>query len=232
MNKILTVLAIVCIAAVAATCVNAGPAKKSNVKKTTQKATPKKAKSESVVTDMIASFRYELYKGGESEVYYYTNNAGLKSSQFYTRDMGSKTGWTYTVNDKPVKPLSLLAQELQLGKYPMTDLDDEDTSRERWIIEVKYENGKTVSIVSYLSNETATNDATVQQKCEKAFKDIKYTDENGKMMGEYTKTLYDAKGKRIKEIYYTNDGIVHGGRDFNEPARGVGNDYALPPKTY
>lgn len=232
MNKILTVLAIVCIAAVAATCVNAGPAKKSNVKKTTQKATPKKAKSESVVTDMIASFRYELYKGDESEVYYYTNNAGLKSSQFYTRDMGSSTGWTYTVNDKPVKPLSQLAHELQLGKYPMTDLDDEDTSRERWIIEVKYENGKTVSIVSYLSNETATNDVTVQQKCEKAFKDIKYMDENGKMMGEYTKTLYDAKGKRIKEIYYTNDGIVHGGRDFNEPARGVGNDYALPPKTY
>ena len=227
MNKIITVLAIVCIAAFAATCVNAGPAKKSNAKKTTQKATPKKAKSESVVTNMIASFRYELYKGGESEVYYYTNNAGLKSSQFYTRDMGSSIGWTYTVNDNPIKPLSLLAQELQLGKYPMTKLDDEDTARDRWIIEVKYVNGNTVSIVSYLSNETATVDAMVQQKCEAAFKAIAIEDKDGKKLGEFTKTIY-ADGKRVKEVYYTADGIVRGGQDFNRPQNDGPLEYGVP----
>lgn len=232
MNKILFIIAVICIAAATALCTNAKQIKKNNVKKVAGKTAVSKDKAAATITDTIASFRYELYKDGQSEVYFYNHTASVNSSTFYTRNMGSNTGWSYTVDAKPVKPLSQLAKELKLDGYPFTALDDEDTSRDRWIIEVKYTGGKTVSIVSYLSEATAANDAAVQQKCEKAFKDIKFKDANGKMMGEYTKTLYDVRGKRIKEIYYTNDGIVRGGRDFNEPARGVGNDYALPPKTY
>lgn len=231
MKKILNILTAVCIVAITATCINAVPVKKVTTKKTSQKSSTKNIKNKTITNDVIKSFRYELYKDDMSEVYYYSNNSALKSSQFYKRDMGSNTGWTYTVNNQPVKALSQLAAELKLDTYPMTELDDEDTSRDRWIIEVNYENGKHLSIITYLSTQTKNNDASVQQKCENVFKNIKFQDENGNMMGEFTKTIY-ADGKRIKEIYYTQDGIVHGGRDFTEPARGIGNEYALPPKTY
>lgn len=231
MNRIIVLLlavATVSIASLASSVNVPQPGDRSKPAQATKKKVKKGHAALVTVGDTIESLRYELYKDGVSEVYYYTHNNKLNNSMFYTRDMGDNTGWTYTVTPEPVMPLSLLAAELNLSQYPDYNLDNEDTSRDRWIVIVKYVNGKEKTICVYTDATTAEGDKVVREKAEAAFKAIKFKDKDGKMMGEYTKSTY-ANGKLVKEINYTQDGIVHGGRDYTKP-----NDmeYALPPKTY
>ena len=180
--------------------------------------------------DTVKNFRYELYLGGKSEVYYYSNKAQYDYATFYSRNLGDDTGWSYTVSDEAVKALTQLAIELNLDRFPFTKLSDEDKSRNRWIIAVECENGKQISIVSYLSDETRQSDDEIRSRCEAAFKAIPIRDADGKMMGEFTKTVY-SNGKKVQEIYYTRDGIVHGGKDFTIPDK-KNKHGMLPPKTY
>ncbi|MBQ0121240.1 MAG: hypothetical protein KBT13_09020 [Bacteroidales bacterium] len=228
MNRFHSTLAALCLAvATLICCTSATPVKGKHHKKTNKTMTASKSKATS---ETIKSFRYELYKDGVSEVYFFSYDSQYSHGSFYTRDMGSSTGWNYTVDSAPVAPLSELAAELNVNDYPDGDLDKEDTSRDRWIIQVEYASGKEKTIMTYTDDRTASNDKVVRDKAEAVFKAIKYQDKNGKMMGEYSKLTYSG-GKLVKEINYTEDGIVHGGRDYSRPEP---NDleYALPPKTY
>ncbi len=176
--------------------------------------TPQVANPTVEPTDTVASLRYEYYQGGKSEVHYYSHSN--TSSHLYTRAYGSGTGWDYTVDATPVAPLTQLAQELGLDKYPFTSLDDENTHRDRWIVEVKYTNGKHVSIIAYLNDCDEAVTADVRAQAQAAFKAIPIKDENGEMMGEYSCTKY-YKGKKTEVIYYTQEGQVKGGYDYDNP---------------
>lgn len=209
-------------AAIALSCTATTPKKGKTVKKAT---TTKKVQTS--VGDTIASLRYELYCGGESEVYYYSHDSKLNLSSFYTRDMGSNTGWSYTVDAEPVMPLSRLAAELKLDQYPDYNLDNEQKDRDRWIIIATYPGGKEKTICIYTNASTASNDKVVREKAEAAFKAIKFQDKDGKMMGEYSKTVY-VGGKRTKEIFYTRDGIVRGGSDYDRPNDNPPLEYGVP----
>lgn len=223
MKRFFQTLTALCLASAALICcTSATPVKGKTGKKATK--TTAASKPAAALED-IKSFRYELYKGGVSEVYYYSNTSS--TSSFYTRDMGSNTGWNYTVNTDPVKPLSQLAAELNLDQYPDDNLANEDTSRDRWIIIVEYTGGKEKSICTYTNETTAPNDKVVRDKAEAVFKAIKYQDKDGKMMGEYSKTVY-VDGKRTKEIFYTRDGIVRGGDDYTSPKDAPSAEYGVP----
>ncbi len=229
MNRFITLILTVATVGVAAlACSNNAPLPGDRTKPARVAKKQVKQAAQVTVSDTIAAMRYELYVDGVSEVFFYHNDASIKNSGFYIRNMGDNTGWNYTVNDEPVVPLSQLAADLNLSQYPDYDLDNEDTTRNRWIIIVEYLNGAKKTICVYTDASTAEGDKVVREKAEAVFKAIKFTDKDGKMMGEYTKSIY-AGGKLVKEINYTQDGIVHGGRDYTQP-----NDmeYALPPKTY
>ena len=229
MNRFFSTLAASCLAvATLLCCTSATTAKGKPHKKTAKTMAVGNSKATS---EPIKSFRYELYQDGVSEVYFYSYNSQFSYGMFYTRNMGSNTGWNYTVDSVPVAPLSKLAADLKVNDYPDGDLDNEDTSRDRWIIQVSYASGKEKSIVTYTDNTTASNDKTVREKAEAVFKAIKFKDKNGKMMGEFTKMTYSG-GKLIQEINYTQDGIVRGGRDYKQPETVDPLEYALPPKTY
>ncbi|MCQ2288300.1 MAG: hypothetical protein MJZ74_04315 [Muribaculaceae bacterium] len=178
-------------------------------------------------TDTVQSFRFELFKGGESAVYYYTADQQHNYGNFYTRDMGSSSGWNYTVTTEYMEAFSKLARDLKLNKYPYTELNDEDTSRDRWNIEVTFTNGKHVSIVNYLTEANKAKDEKISDKAVAAFKAIAIKDKDGNMLGEYTETRYIG-GKRTKEIYYTRDGIVRGGQDFSLPKDAPPAEYGVP----
>lgn len=175
-------------------------------------------------SDTIESFRFELYQGGQSAVYYYSTNLKYNNASLYSRDLGSSTGWNYTVATDYINAFSKLARDLKLHNYPYTELNDEDKNRDRWLIEVEYTNGKHASIVNYLTEANKDKDDKICKKAVDAFKAVTIKDKDGKMLGEYSKTEY-LDGKRVKEVFYTPDGIVRGGEDYTLP-----ND--VPPAEY
>jgi len=166
--------------------------------------------------DTVKAFRFELFQSGESAVYAYSGRPEYNYGSYYKRDMGSNEGWNYTIDLEPMNALTKLAVDLKLSKYPYTELNDEDKSRDRWNIEVTFTNGKHVSIVNYITEANKDKDAKICDKATRVFKAIAITDKDGKMMGEFSKTTYSG-GKPVKRIDYTSDGIVHGGRDYTIP---------------
>ena len=168
--------------------------------------------------DTVVSFRYELYEGKLSEVYFYSHHEDEYSSfsTVYLRDMGENEGIQYTTTSEPVATFTSLAIKLGLDKYPFTRLSDEKRNQDRWLIEVVYRSGKKISIVHYPSKATAEEEAAVRARCEEAFKAVPLRDAEGNLLGEYSVTFY-RDGKATKVVNHAANGMVLNGHDYENP---------------
>lgn len=166
--------------------------------------------------DTLTALRFERYENGKSEVYFIERTK--YSTAFYIRNYGSNEGLNTSVEAEDILPFDMAARKLQLGKYPKVALDDENKSRDRWMVELKFSNGKKISTVQYFDKAAdIKRDRKVCETLAQLFKDVKLVDENGAMRYEHTITTYKADGKPLRSIRYTAEGVVCGGTDYDHP---------------
>ncbi len=172
------------------------------------------------IGDTLIKFSFESYtlpKWSNSEVYRISRSESgsyvyiCKKGNLFAKSMGYFDGeFIYPDFDK-------LIADLRLNSYGYTPFEDEDKLRDRWMIEIKYKDGHSISIVKYLDSEVQDSDNAVMEGVRKLF--AKLLDEMKKrdIRCQSSRHTYDANGKLTQRIDYTADGIVHGGWDADNP---------------
>lgn len=169
---------------------------------------------------LLTSFRFELYQGEQSEVYYTSGNS------LYMRNMGSFLAMSYD-NLEGIEhiqqQLEQAADDLNLASYQQTPLDHEDRTRDRWIVEAKYSDGRHVQIVKYLDPEDTEADQNVISNLEPIFQAIEIANPDAietkglRIVGDYHRINIDGNGQTLRRIDYTSEGLVRGGWDSDNP---------------
>lgn len=172
--------------------------------------------------DNVTGFRYERYetgKGKRSEVFYMKKGMEGNKVYFYFRPWDSRTATSYDALplQSALDELGKAALDLRLASYPQTSLDKEDKSRSRWMVKIVYQSGKTVEVVQYSQEPRTVEDQHIGKVLEEIFqRAMNRIDEEG-MKSEHTRYTYDSQGNLEREMYYTEDGVVHGGYNPSDP---------------
>lgn len=172
--------------------------------------------------DDVTAFRYERYevgKGKRSEVFYMKKGMEGNKVYFYFRPWDSRTATSYDALplQSALDELGKAALDLRLASYPQTSLDKEDKSRSRWMVKIVYQSSKTVEVVEYSQEPRTADDQRIGEVLESIFR--RAMDRIGQegMKSEHTRYTYDGEGNLEREMYYTEDGVVHGGHNPSDP---------------
>lgn len=166
----------------------------------------------------LITFRYEYYDGKSSKVYTMSINKYFVG--IYFRNYGSREGWNYSCGKKEqLTRLAKLIKPYKFSKYPQTKLDDEDTSKARWLIKADYDGRPSAEVVTYF--DAADPDKTtlkLSKEMDEFFAGIQiYLYDLGEAVGEHTRTLYKPDGKPSRYINYSGTGMVLNGYDYDNP---------------
>lgn len=172
--------------------------------------------------DKVTGFRYERYeigKGKRSEVYYMKKEVEGNKVYFYFRPWDSYTATSYDALplQSVLDELGKAALDLRLDSYPQTSLDKEDKGRSRWMVKVVYHSGKTVEVVEYSQEPRTAEDQHIGEVLEGIFQRAMNRIVEEGMKSEHTRYTYDSQGNLEREMYYTEDGVVHGGYNPSDP---------------
>lgn len=133
----------------------------------------------------------------------------------YFRDMGAYEGWSYDLDSGVCKQLleelTRIAKKKNLFSYSYTDLDDEDVERPRWLVTMRTDDEKDLSIVEY------SDGSELFKLVEAAFKPIRKSIGDQEIMGPYSHYHYKSDGSLSYRTDHEADGVVHGGYDPDDP---------------
>lgn len=173
-------------------------------------------------SDSIVSFRYVRFERNNKSMVsgVYTLKKDKSGTYLYYRAFGNWQGWSYfdVPVDKELSELDAFVRSLKLSDYQFVSKDDVDESRPRREIEAKYASGAVVSAVQYDGDKEMAALAAADTVVPPMFKAlVSMVETMDPKPGEYSCYTYDSKGKLRQRIDYTNDGIVHGGYDADNP---------------
>ena len=160
--------------------------------------------------DSLKKFRYERYEGNKSAVYCAWKEQEGHNSAYY-RKYGDNQGINFYTDNAIISELETILSKEDFSKYPQCPLNQEDTMRDRWMMEVEYESGKNIQIINYLNTSESDENIRISLIFDNLFnEEINKFNKQDVKLGEYTVTTYDSSGKKIQSTRYTADNIACG----------------------
>lgn len=217
-DKIWIIALSVALTALALTASTACAKKRAHVKKAKAAKAAVASAGMNVKDKKIASFRYERYDHGKSVVYYASRST--HASSFYYRLFGENVGWTYEIDTLLLGKLEAQLPQFLNGKFKQLPFDKEDKKRDRWQVEIKFATGEVFSTVQYETVSSSASASSISAKMDDVFlAEVHRLAAEEVHKGDFTKSVYNADGTLDHEIYYTPDGVVHGGYDPEDPMK-------------
>ena len=173
----------------------------------------------------LKAFRFELHSDEGTEVFSFKKEEDKNS--VYFRTLGSFHGWNYYCGDPQL--LENLDKDLRwvnARSYCGEKLSEEDKSRPRWVAILEYTDGQIFELMDYLDRDGGydhrppTNTERVLRHTAESYfnaeiERIKALPDEAR--GNHSCTSYKSDGTPSQIIYYSGDGTVLGGRDFDDP---------------
>lgn len=162
------------------------------------------------------SFRYEIYRGGASAVYYVHKTP--QGTSLYFRNAGTTEGWRYaSVDNGAIGSLARIWKKHKLASYVQTDAASEDRSRDRWIIEAGFGPDSKRLIIEYLESPRSEEDVRLEEAVTSCIHAMIASYESSGSKSASSKCVYAKDGSLLRRIDYAPDGTVLGGYDALDP---------------
>lgn len=162
------------------------------------------------------SFRYELYLGGKTTVYYVHKTA--EGTSLYYREAGSSEGWRFSsIDNDALGELAKLWKKQKLADRENVSLSEEDKSRDRWIIEAGFGADSKHSIIQYIDSQASDDDEKIMADVSSCIRSLIDSQLASGRKCRTSKCVYSSDGKFLRRIDYDSEGKVCGGYDALDP---------------
>lgn len=173
---------------------------------------------------VLKAFRFELHSDKGTEVFSFKKE---ERNSVYFRTMGSFQGWNYYCGDPILlEKLDKDLRQINACSYCGEKLSEEDKSRPRWIAILEYSNGRVFELMDYLDRDGGY-DHRPPTNTERAIRNIAESYFSAEIerikalpdeaRGDHSCTSYKPDGSPSQIIYYSGDGTVLGGHDYDDP---------------